>query len=112
MRPDRNLLRSPRVWNGVAMKRDLSSFAVSYRSELDGLLRLAYAVSGDRSAAEDIVAEAVVHVWVRWRRDDIDDLRAYLRRAVVNEAIGRGRRHRRWVRREPLLAALDTARME
>jgi RNA polymerase sigma-70 factor (sigma-E family) len=91
------------------MKRDLNSFSVCYRSELNSLLGLAYAVSGDRSAAEDIVAEAVVRVWARWRRAEIDDLAAYLRRAVVNEVIGRGRRRARWERRRALLAvtALD-----
>jgi RNA polymerase sigma-70 factor (sigma-E family) len=85
------------------MKRDLSSFSVCYRSELNRLLGLAYAVSGDRSTAEDIVAEAVVRVWARWRRADIDDLPAYLRRAVVNEVIGRGRRRVRRERRQALV---------
>lgn len=84
------------------MKRDLDAFAISYRRELDGLLRLAYAVSGDRSAAEDIVAEAVARVWARWRKGDIDDLGAYLRRAVVNEVIGRSRRRRNRERRAAL----------
>jgi RNA polymerase sigma-70 factor (sigma-E family) len=84
------------------VKRDLDAFAVSYRRELDGLLRLAYAVSGDRSAAEDIVAEAVARVWVRWRKGDIDDLGAYLRRAVVNEVIGRSRRRGNRERRAAL----------
>ena len=85
------------------MKRDLTSFSACYRSELSSLLGLAYAVSGDPSAAEDIVAEAVVRVWARWRRAEIDDLAAYLRRAVVNEVIGRGRRRARWERRRNLL---------
>jgi RNA polymerase sigma-70 factor (sigma-E family) len=90
------------------MRRDLGSFAVCYRSELDGLLRLAYVVSGNQSTAEDIVAEAVTRVWARWRKDDIDDLRAYLRRAVVNEVIGQGRRRRHRERRAPLLPHPET----
>jgi RNA polymerase sigma-70 factor (sigma-E family) len=94
------------------MKRDLGSFSVCYRSELNSLLGLAYAVSGDRSAAEDIVAEAVVRVWARWRRDDIDDLAAYLRRAVVNEVIGRGRRRVRWQRRQALVSQEIDTRFE
>jgi RNA polymerase sigma-70 factor (sigma-E family) len=94
------------------MTRDLGSFSVCYRNELNSLLGLAYAVSGDRAAAEDIVAEAVVRVWARWRRDDIDDLGAYLRRAVVNEVIGRGRRRVRWQRRQALVAAEVEARFE
>jgi RNA polymerase sigma-70 factor (sigma-E family) len=94
------------------MKRDLNSFSVCYRSELNSLLGLAYAVSGDRAAAEDVVAEAVVRVWARWRRVEIDDLGAYLRRAVVNEVIGRGRRRVRWERRQVLVPLRAEARIE
>ena len=102
----------PRVCTGVAGKRDLEGFAACYRIELANLLRLAYAVCGDRSVAEDVVADAVARVWARWRRDDIDDLRSYLRRAVVNEVIGRGRRRRYRERREPLLSIDDDAPIE
>jgi RNA polymerase sigma-70 factor (sigma-E family) len=94
------------------MTRDRGSFAVCYQSELDGLLRLAHVVSGDRSEADDIVAEAVARVWARWRRHDIDDLGAYLRRAVVNEVIGRSRRRRYREPRASLLAVGDTAGSE
>ena len=85
------------------MTRDGSAFARLYRGELDGLVRLAHVSSGDRSAAEEIVAEAVARVWARWRRHDIDDLTSYLRRAVVNEVIARSRRRARFESRRPLL---------
>jgi RNA polymerase sigma factor (sigma-70 family) len=92
--------------------RDIDAFTACYRIELSGLLRLAYAVSGDASTAEDVVAEAVARVWVRWRKDDIDDLRAYLRRAVVNEVIGRGRRRRHREQRAPFLSIDDRPPIE
>ena len=76
-------------------RRRSEEFEHRYRDELDQLVRLAYVVSGDRSIAEDVVADVVVRVWARWRRGAVDDLGAYLRRAVVNEVIGRARRTRR-----------------
>ncbi len=40
------------------------------------------------------MAEAYAKVWPRWHRGRVDDLLPYLRRAVVNEVYGRGRRRR------------------
>jgi RNA polymerase sigma-70 factor (sigma-E family) len=56
------------------------------------LARFAYQLCGDVTMAEDVVAEAYSRVWPRWRRGRVDDLVPYLRRAVVNEVYGRGRR--------------------
>lgn len=55
-------------------------------------LRLAYLLTGDRHRAEDVVSDAFVKVYRRWRRGGIDQPRAYIRRAVVNEANSRFRR--------------------
>jgi RNA polymerase sigma-70 factor (sigma-E family) len=100
----------------VRVTRDPAAFAECYRSELDGLVRLAFAVSGDGATAEEVVAEAVVRVWTVWRKDgrtdEIDDLGAYLRRAVVNEVIGRGRRRGRWERRRTLMPVGVATRIE
>jgi RNA polymerase sigma factor (sigma-70 family) len=52
--------------------------------EFDSLARLAFVVCGDRSRAEDAAAEAISRVWQRSRHGDIDDLRPYLRRTLVN----------------------------
>jgi RNA polymerase sigma-70 factor (sigma-E family) len=62
------------------------------RHEYLGLLRFAYLVGGDHDAAEDAVAEALARTWPRWRRGDIEDPKAYVRRAIVNQLRGRARR--------------------
>lgn len=53
----------------------------------DRLLRVAYQLTHDRAAAQDLVQEAIVRVYgsMRRRRRSPDDLYAYLRRAVLNE---------------------------
>lgn len=63
------------------------------------LARFAYLICGNRAQAEDVVAEAFTKAWPRWRRGRIDDLLPYLRRSIVNEIYGRGRR-RKLERRE------------
>lgn len=65
----------------------------------EALARFAYLLCGNATQAEDVVAEAYVRVWRRWRRGEVDNLFAYLRRAVVNEVYGQHRR-RRLERRE------------
>jgi RNA polymerase sigma-70 factor (sigma-E family) len=57
------------------------------------LTRLAYYLCGDRSRAEDLVAEAFAATWPKWSSGRVDNLVAYLRRAVVNLA-AKERRHR------------------
>ena len=58
----------------------------SYRDHV----RLAYAMVGSRHEAEEIVQESVVEIGRRW--DEIERPAPYLRRAVVNRAIGLLRR--------------------
>jgi RNA polymerase sigma-70 factor (sigma-E family) len=48
------------------------------------VLRLAVLLVGDQPTAEDLVADAYVRVFVKWRRGGVTDVGAYLRRAVVN----------------------------
>ena len=71
-----------------AAREFVDTFATHHRAAL----RLAYLLTGDTGSAEDIVADAFAGMFVRWRRDRIDDPAAYLRRAVVNQTRGRFRR--------------------
>jgi RNA polymerase sigma-70 factor (sigma-E family) len=59
----------------------------------DRLLRLAYQLTHDRSAAEDVVQEALVSMYRAWRRatPDVHNAEAYARRTVVNEFLRRRR---------------------
>lgn len=56
------------------------------------LARLAFYLCGDRTRAEDLVAEAFAAVWPKWSAGRVDSLLPYLRRAVVNLA-AKDRRH-------------------
>lgn len=62
-----------------------SSFADVYAEHRDRILRLAYLLCGDRHLAEDLAADAFANTWKRWERGEVDDVGAYLRRAVVNQ---------------------------
>ncbi|WP_370327237.1 RNA polymerase sigma factor [Euzebya sp.] len=65
----------------------------------DRAVRLAYLLCGDRERAEDAVADVWVKVNKRVRDGQIDDVGAYIRRAVVNE-VNSGFRRLALVRRE------------
>jgi RNA polymerase sigma-70 factor (sigma-E family) len=56
------------------------------------LARLAFYLCGDRTRAEDLVAEAFAAAWPKWSAGRIDSLLPYLRRALVNLA-AKERRH-------------------
>jgi RNA polymerase sigma-70 factor (sigma-E family) len=58
------------------------------------LARFAYMLCGNRTQAEEAVAEAFSRAWPRWRRGQIDALVPYVRRSIVHEVHGRGRRRR------------------
>jgi RNA polymerase sigma-70 factor (sigma-E family) len=67
-------------------------FAEAVTNYHQQLARFAYALCGNASQAEDVVAEAYARVWRRWRRGPIDNLFGYLRRTVANEVYSRHRR--------------------
>jgi RNA polymerase sigma-70 factor (sigma-E family) len=71
---------------------DPETYAEVFAHHQPYVLRLAYLLCGDRHRAEDLAAEAFARVYPHWRRGAVLDERAYLRRAVVNEANSRGRR--------------------
>lgn len=71
---------------------DFSAFAVS---RWPGLVRLAFGLTGDRWAAEDLAQATLARAYVAWRRvSRADDPDAYLRRILVNASNRRFRRHR------------------
>jgi RNA polymerase sigma-70 factor (sigma-E family) len=71
---------------------DFSAFVMS---RWPGLVRLAFGLTGDRWAAEDIAQAALARAFVAWRRvRRADDPDAYLRRILVNTSNRRFRRRR------------------
>jgi RNA polymerase sigma-70 factor (sigma-E family) len=71
---------------------DFSAFVVS---RWPGLVRLAFGLTGDRWAAEDIAQATLARAYVAWRRvSRADDPDAYLRRILVNTSNRRFRRRR------------------
>jgi RNA polymerase sigma-70 factor (sigma-E family) len=62
------------------------------RAHLVAALRLARMLVGNPAVAEDIAAESVARLLAARRRVRIDNPDAYLRRIVVNQVVGRGRR--------------------
>ena len=75
------------------------------------LARFAYMICGDRSQAEEVVAEAFARTWPQWRRGRVDALLPYLRRSIVHEIHGRGRR-RKLEKREQELRRAPAARAD
>jgi RNA polymerase sigma-70 factor (sigma-E family) len=63
------------------------------------LYRLALLLTGDAHVAEDALADVSAKVFEKWQAGRVDDVGAYLHRALVNEVTGRWRR-RRSARRE------------
>lgn len=72
---------------------DSDTFLQFYDSDFDRLVRLAYVSTGSAVAAEDLVQDVFVDLWIKW--STIDRPAAYARRAVVNRCTS-------WVRRRVL----------
>ncbi len=75
------------------------------RTRTTALLRVAYLLTGDRHAAEDILQEVLEQMYVRWRRIQ-GSPDAYAHRALANRSTNRWRRRRR---PEAALAHHDSA---
>lgn len=74
-----------------------------YEERRLALVRLAYLLTSDREAAEEVVHDAVLAMRPRW--DAVDDPGAYLRTAVANRA-------RSWLRRQRTARAYVPPRVE
>lgn len=61
---------------------------------LPQLGRFAYLLVGSSAGADDLLAEAMARAWPHYKRGQIENLAAYLRRSMTNLANGRLRRLR------------------
>ena len=61
-----------------------TQFAEVFESQRRRALRLAYILTGDADLSEDVVADVLVAMYPHWRRGRVDDVDAYVRRAIVN----------------------------
>jgi RNA polymerase sigma-70 factor (sigma-E family) len=75
-------------------RRDPSAlFEAVYRAERDGLVRLAYLLTGSQSVAEDLVQDVFLRCGSRL--EGLDEPAAYLRRSVTNACWSHHRRAKR-----------------
>lgn len=77
---------------------DFEEFAAA---ALPGLLRFGHVLTGDPLRAEELVQQALVNTWQRWKRIEHDQPYAYVRRAMVHT-------HTSWWRRSRRESALPT----
>lgn len=77
------------------------------------LSRLAYLLTGDHQAADDLTADVFLATWRQWERTrSVDDPLAYVRRVMINQAATRIRKlHRERVRMPLFLRDGDEARV-
>lgn len=93
---------------------DEDDFDALYRRSAPRLMAQAFALTGDRAAAEDLVQDAFGRAWVRWSRvQRLENPEAWIRRVMLNQAISDWRRRSkrppadpRPLRGEPDLEAL------
>jgi RNA polymerase sigma-70 factor (sigma-E family) len=83
--------------------RTRDAFTAAVADHHRELARFAFRLCGDRTTAEDIVAEAYARVWVQWRKGRVDVLLPYLMRTVANEAYAGHRRRRLAERKDRVL---------
>ncbi|MDG4794869.1 SigE family RNA polymerase sigma factor [Micromonospora sp. WMMD1082] len=75
--------------------RDAEGFDEFYRGTSGRLLRYGYALTGDLAEAQDIVQEAYVRAWQRWRKlASYDSTESWVRLVVARLATDRWRRMR------------------
>ena len=73
--------------------RAVASFEQFYERELRSVIGLAYALSGSRSAAEDLAQDAFVAAHKNWGKiSQYDKPEAWVRRVVANLSVSRFRK--------------------
>lgn len=93
------------------MAQDEAEFAQWVRAALPGLLRFGHVLTGSPAAAEDLVQSALTKTWSvvsrRTTGPGIEDLSAYVRRAMVNSYASWWRRRGRESTLAPLAAVVE-----
>jgi len=79
------------------------------RERGSALVGYAYLLTGELTAAQDLVQEALIQTFSRRRRDDVEFLEAYVRRAILNTYLNARRRRQRWGDVVHLVAAAEAA---
>ena len=100
-------MQTMRVPAAFAVTLDRSeTFARDVQATKADLGRFAYLLVGSSAGADDLLAEAYSRAWPHYKRGEIDNLGAYLRRSIANLSNGRLRRIR-LERREMATRRLD-----
>jgi RNA polymerase sigma-70 factor (sigma-E family) len=71
-----------------------AGFRAFVEARWPALVRFAYALTGDRADAEDVVQQALERCWRRWRHVQMEGAEAYVRTAIARLVISRWRRRR------------------
>lgn len=88
-------MQTLRVSAAFPLTQDRSeTFAREVQATKADLGRFAYLLVGSSAGADDLLAEAYARAWPHFKRGEIDNLPAYLRRSIANLANGRLRRIR------------------
>lgn len=70
-----------------------TAFEVLYHAEYPQLARLAYAMCGNRTEAEELAQEVLTRAFANWETvSRLDQPGAWCRRVLLNDVIGRSRR--------------------
>jgi len=74
---------------------DRARFAEFAKVRTPALIRIAYLLTGDQHAAEDLVQSALTKTYAHWRRIRHEDPEAYVRTAMYRERVSWWRRRSR-----------------
>lgn len=74
---------------------EADTFDAFFRESKRPLLAMAFVLTGDLAAAQDLTQEALLRAWMRWSRiSKYDDPRAWARRVLYNLAVSKSRNDR------------------
>ena len=88
-------IRGPRIRRFEPSRERLEQLGAWFETEYPGLLRFAYFVTGDASAAEDLVQDAFVRLYRSTGRLGEVGFKAYARKTILNLHRSRSRRSAR-----------------